>query len=216
MSSRPAPTIEKLASECAQLLTAAKARDTVSPEIRLAIADLHYRYMVWTGNVGAFAKTTGSIDYRLRDDQDIASAVVFALARLLTCLDNIVNPALPEEEEEEEEEEEDEDWDEFEVEAEGEGEEDEGEFLPMEKMKRWLEKKPRGFGVGKKYETLIEDKLLEEIEQSWKAQAANLNKLKNNDPLKPQHNLIKGFVFLFLSLFPLSLSHQKTQLAAFE
>ena len=120
------------------------------------------------------------------------------------------------EEEEEEEEEEDEDWDEFEVEAEGEGEEDEGEFLPMEKMKRWLEKKPRGFGVGKKYETLIEDKLLEEIEQSWKAQAANLNKLKNNDPLKPQHNLIKGFVFLFLSLFPLSLSHQKTQLAAFE
>ncbi|CAF2061828.1 hypothetical protein HID58_072319 [Brassica napus] len=91
---------------------------------------------------------------------------------------------------------EDEDWDEFEVEAEGEGDEDEdedeGEFLPMEKMKRWLEKKPRGFGVGKKYETLIEDKLLDEIEQSWKAQAANLNQLKNNDPLKPQDNLIKG------------------------
>ncbi|RID55168.1 hypothetical protein BRARA_G02446 [Brassica rapa] len=94
--------------------------------------------------------------------------------------------------EEEEEDDDDEDWDEFEVEAEAEGDEDEGEFLPMEKMKRWLEKKPRGFGVGKKYETLIEDKLLEEIEQSWKAQAANLNKLKNNDPLKPQHNLIKG------------------------
>ncbi|CAA7014367.1 unnamed protein product [Microthlaspi erraticum] len=93
-----------------------------------------------------------------------------------------------------EEEEEDEDWDEFDLEAEGDGEdeEDEGEFLPMEKMKKWLEKKPRGFGVGKKYETSIEDKLLDEIEQSWKAQAANLNKLKN-DPLKPNlNNLIKG------------------------
>ncbi|KAG2253169.1 hypothetical protein Bca4012_100827 [Brassica carinata] len=97
-------------------------------------------------------------------------------------------------EEEEDDNEEDEDWDEFEVEAEGEGEgdEDEGEILPMEKMKRWLEKKPRGFGVGKKYETLIEDKLLDEIEQSWKAQSANLNQLKNNDPLKPKDNLIKG------------------------
>uniref|UniRef100_A0A1J3E7N6 RRM domain-containing protein n=1 Tax=Noccaea caerulescens TaxID=107243 RepID=A0A1J3E7N6_NOCCA len=96
---------------------------------------------------------------------------------------------------EEEEEDEDEDWDEFDVEAEGDEGEDEGEFLPMEKMKKWLEKKPRGFGVGKKYETSIEDKLLEEIEQSWKAQAANLNKLKN-DPLKPNlkrdDNLIKG------------------------
>lgn len=101
---------------------------------------------------------------------------------------------------EEEEEDEDEDWDEFDVEAEGDEDEDEGELLPMEKMKKWLEKKPRGFGVGKKYETSIEDKLLDEIEQSWKAQAANLNKLKN-DPLKPNlkrdDNLIKGFDFSF-------------------
>lgn len=100
---------------------------------------------------------------------------------------------------EEEEDDDDEDWGEFDDEDE---DEDEGEFLPMDKMKKWLEKKPRGFGVGKKYETLIEDKLLEEIEQSWKAQAANLNKLKN-DPLKSQQlkrddNLIKGFDFFFL------------------
>ncbi|KAJ0256293.1 F20 [Hirschfeldia incana] len=100
-----------------------------------------------------------------------------------------------EEDVDEEEDEDDEDWDEFE--EEGDEAEDEGEFLPMEKMKRWLEKKPRGFGVGKKYETLIEDKLLDEIEQSWKAQAANLNKLKNNDPLNKlkrdnDNNLVKG------------------------
>lgn len=105
----------------------------------------------------------------------------------------------------EEEEDDDEDWGEFDEEDEGDEEdEDEGEFLPMDKMKKWLEKKPRGFGLGKKYETSIEDKLLDEIQQSWKAQAANLNKLKN-DPLKSQQlkrddNLIKGFIFLFFSL----------------
>lgn len=105
------------------------------------------------------------------------------------------------EEEEDGGDDEDEDWGDFDVEDEG--DEDEGEFLPMDKMKKWLEKKPRGFGVGKKYETTIEDKLLDEIEQSWKAQAANLNKLKN-DPLKSQlkrdDNLIKGFRFSFSSL----------------
>ncbi|CAN8235823.1 unnamed protein product [Cochlearia groenlandica] len=97
----------------------------------------------------------------------------------------------------EEEDDDDEDWDDLVAEAEveedeedeDEEDEDEGEFLPMEKMKKWLEKKPRGFGIGKRYETSLEDKLLDEIEQSWKAQAANLNKLKN-DPLKPQQ--LKG------------------------
>ncbi|XP_010415700.1 PREDICTED: protein IFH1-like [Camelina sativa] len=90
--------------------------------------------------------------------------------------------------------EDDEDWDEFDEDEDE--DEDEGEFLPMDKMKRWLERKPRGFGSGKKYETSIEDKLLDEIEQSWKAQASNLNKLKN-DPLKSHQlkrddTLIKG------------------------
>ncbi|KAL0287841.1 UNVERIFIED_CONTAM: hypothetical protein Scaly_2753900 [Sesamum calycinum] len=47
-------------------------------------------------------------------------------------------------------------------------------------MKRWLENRPRGFGEGKVYDTSIEDKLMEEIEQSRKAQLANLNKLKNS------------------------------------
>ncbi|KAG7589616.1 RNA recognition motif domain [Arabidopsis suecica] len=101
------------------------------------------------------------------------------------------------EEDDDDDDDDDEDWGEFDEEGEGEEEdEDEGEFLPMDKMKKWLEKKPRGFGLGKKYETSIEDKLLDEIQQSWKAQAANLNKLKN-DPLKSQqlkrdNNLIKG------------------------
>ncbi|KAJ9187614.1 hypothetical protein P3X46_003044 [Hevea brasiliensis] len=58
--------------------------------------------------------------------------------------------------------------------------EDEEMFLPFGKMKKWLENKPRGFGEGKVYDTSIEDKMLEEMERSRKAQAANINKLKNN------------------------------------
>ncbi|CAI9092845.1 OLC1v1028187C2 [Oldenlandia corymbosa var. corymbosa] len=61
----------------------------------------------------------------------------------------------------------------------GDGDEDE-EFIPLVNMKQWLAKKPRGFGEGKVYDTSIEDKLMEEIEQSRKAQLANINNLKNN------------------------------------
>lgn len=61
--------------------------------------------------------------------------------------------------------------------------EDVGMYLPFGKMKRWLENKPRGFGEGKVYDTSIEDKLLQEIEQSRQAQIANIDELKN-DPVK--------------------------------
>jgi hypothetical protein len=62
-------------------------------------------------------------------------------------------------------------------------------LLPFEKMNQWLKNKPRGFGEGKVFDTSIEDKLLEEMEQSMQAQAANVNKLKN-DPIPP--NSIKN------------------------
>ncbi|MCE3051859.1 hypothetical protein HAX54_051071 [Datura stramonium] len=60
---------------------------------------------------------------------------------------------------------------------------DEEVIIPLRNMKKWLENKPRGFGVDKVYDTSVEDKLMEEIEQSRKAQLANINKLKNN-PVK--------------------------------
>ncbi|KDP21305.1 hypothetical protein JCGZ_21776 [Jatropha curcas] len=58
--------------------------------------------------------------------------------------------------------------------------EDDGMFVPFGKMKKWLENKPRGFGEGKVYNTSTEDKLLEEMQKSQQAQAANINNLKNN------------------------------------
>ncbi|KAK3223379.1 hypothetical protein Dsin_010404 [Dipteronia sinensis] len=57
-------------------------------------------------------------------------------------------------------------------------------LLPLEEMKRWL---PRGFGEDKVYDTSIEEKLLQEIEQSREAQIANVNKIKN-EPLKTNPN----------------------------
>ncbi|KAL8138092.1 hypothetical protein V2J09_004093 [Rumex salicifolius] len=51
--------------------------------------------------------------------------------------------------------------------------------VPYEELDEWLQKKPRGFGEGKVYDTSIEDELLEEIEQIRKAQLDNISKLKS-------------------------------------
>ncbi|KAL5552954.1 hypothetical protein UlMin_040355 [Ulmus minor] len=71
---------------------------------------------------------------------------------------------------------------------EGDEDDDGSLILPLENMKMWMENKPRGFGEGKVYDTAIEDKLMEELEQSREAQAANLNKLKNST-IKPESKL---------------------------
>uniref|UniRef100_A0A7N0T835 RRM domain-containing protein n=1 Tax=Kalanchoe fedtschenkoi TaxID=63787 RepID=A0A7N0T835_KALFE len=68
---------------------------------------------------------------------------------------------------------------------EDEDDEEEGLLMPMEKMKQWLENKPAGFGQGKVYDTTVEDKLLDEMQQSRVAQLANINKLKHN-PIPPK------------------------------
>jgi len=60
---------------------------------------------------------------------------------------------------------------------------DDEEMLPLETMNKWFEKRPKGFGEGKVYDTSVEDKLLEEIRQSRVAQAENLKRLKSN-PVK--------------------------------
>ncbi|XP_047255597.1 uncharacterized protein LOC107848517 [Capsicum annuum] len=62
----------------------------------------------------------------------------------------------------------------------GDEDDDDEVIMPLRNMKKWLEHKPKGFGVDKVYDTAVEDKLMEEIEQSRKAQLANINKLKNN------------------------------------
>ncbi|KAG8366195.1 hypothetical protein BUALT_Bualt17G0051300 [Buddleja alternifolia] len=72
--------------------------------------------------------------------------------------------------------------DEFDDEFDGSDYDDDGDdevIVPLKNMKEWIENRPRGFGEGKEYDTSIEDKLMEEIEESRKAQLVNVNKLKN-------------------------------------
>lgn len=90
-----------------------------------------------------------------------------------------------------EEEVEDEDEDEFE-------DEDDDLIVPLSNMRQWTRNKPRGFGEGKVYDTTLEDKLLEELDQSRAAQLANINNLKNNPIGNPISNLPKhkGFIFI--------------------
>ncbi|KAL5723598.1 hypothetical protein ACHQM5_006978 [Ranunculus cassubicifolius] len=65
-----------------------------------------------------------------------------------------------------------------------EDEDEEGVFsIPLSGMTEWFDKKPSGFGEGKEYDTSVEDKLLEELEQSRKAQIVNINNLKKNPSL---------------------------------
>ncbi|KAH1260044.1 hypothetical protein AAZX31_02G028400 [Glycine max] len=78
------------------------------------------------------------------------------------------------------------DDDEEEEEFDDDDDEEEG-MLPLDDMNKWFEKKPRGFGEGKVYDTSVEDKLLEEMRQSRIAQAENLTKLKSN-PVKHASN----------------------------
>lgn len=56
--------------------------------------------------------------------------------------------------------------------------------MPLQNMRRWYENKPAGFGKAKTYDTSIEDEIAEEMEQSRRAQLANINKLKHNSPQK--------------------------------
>jgi hypothetical protein len=94
-------------------------------------------------------------------------------------------------------------------EEEGEDEEldDDDEVIPFGELKKWLEKKPKGFGEGKVYDTSIEDKLFEELKKSKQAQAINLKKLKanpiktaskNDAPKKIGNPQKKKITFLFL------------------
>ncbi|GAB2271824.1 hypothetical protein Dimus_006656 [Dionaea muscipula] len=96
------------------------------------------------------------------------------------------NTSLVEEEDSDEDEDFDFDFDFVEEDdVEGFDEHDEDVTLPLVKKNAWLRKKPRGFGEGKEYDTSIEEKLLQEIEQSRKAQLRNVNQLKLN-PIKPK------------------------------
>ncbi|KAK6160150.1 hypothetical protein DH2020_003531 [Rehmannia glutinosa] len=102
----------------------------------------------------------------------------------------------------------------------GDDDDEDDVVIPLKNMKKWVENRPRGFGEDKVYDTSIEDKLMEEIEQSRKAQLANLNKLKNSpvkkEPSKQEKgstHIQNGFRVRLLSLPKKKNIHRDLQLA---
>lgn len=94
-------TVSKAASQCADLLAKVHTDKTLSPKLRLSLDDVLARLKIWAGNVGAFAPGNASIDYRLREDTDVVEILVSMLSSLRICLENAVNPSVPEEAEDE-------------------------------------------------------------------------------------------------------------------
>lgn len=105
MAPRDAPSILGICTESSRLLAKAKNSATIDSALRVEINDLHYRYMVWAGNVGAFAKGTASLDHRLRDDKDVADELILTVVRLSKSMSDIMDPPLYEVSEEAPEEE---------------------------------------------------------------------------------------------------------------
>jgi len=108
--------------------------------------------------------------------------------------------------------------DEIEEEFEEEDDEDEEvdddeEIVGFDEMKEWFEKKPKGFGEGKVYDTSIEDKLFEEMQKSKQVQALNLKKLKTN-PIKSTvtKKIGNSSKFNFFDFFLILLLHPVTKL----
>jgi hypothetical protein len=70
---------------------------TLSPNLRLELVNILARFKIWAGNVGILAPENASVDYRLRDDPDIADIILSMLKRLQSCIGQALNPPLQEE-----------------------------------------------------------------------------------------------------------------------
>ncbi|KAK3384603.1 hypothetical protein B0T24DRAFT_716268 [Lasiosphaeria ovina] len=100
----PPPSVSAGVQQCARLLSKARSDDTLNRALRLELENALARLKIWAGNVGAFAPGNASVDYRLREDSDVADVIISMLNSLRTSLERVINPPLVEEVEEEEEE----------------------------------------------------------------------------------------------------------------
>ena len=96
-------SISRIAIQCAQLLGENNLDKTSPLEIRAGLGEILARFKIWAGNVGVFAPGNASIEYRLRDDKDIADLLSRLLGRLKKHLEQAVRPPLTEESDDEHE-----------------------------------------------------------------------------------------------------------------
>jgi len=90
-------SIAALASRCALLLTRAQSNQILAASVRLELENVLVRFKIWAGNVGIFAPDKASLEYRLREDADIADVLHSMLTSLERNLKRAVDPPLLEE-----------------------------------------------------------------------------------------------------------------------
>lgn len=98
-------SISNAVLECVRILTPTQTDKTLSSNLRQELADILVRLKIWAGNVGVFAPDNASVDYRLRDDEDLVEVVFSMMRKLKQSLYRAVHPPLLEESEDEGEEE---------------------------------------------------------------------------------------------------------------
>ncbi|KAH7367165.1 hypothetical protein B0T11DRAFT_50862 [Plectosphaerella cucumerina] len=85
-----------IALQCAQLLAQAQTSQTLGP-IKRTIEDTLVRFKIWAGNVGIFAPENASVDYRLRQDDEIVAVLTSILVSLKAHLEQAVSTTIHEE-----------------------------------------------------------------------------------------------------------------------
>ncbi|KAG6359755.1 hypothetical protein INS49_010807 [Diaporthe citri] len=101
-------SISNAVLECVRILTPTQTDKTLSSKLRQELADILVRLKTWAGNVGVFAPDNASVDYRLRDDEDLVEVVFSMMRKLKQSLSQAIHPPLLEESDVEDEDEDEE------------------------------------------------------------------------------------------------------------
>ena len=104
VSKAPATVVEA-ASLCAQsfaqIHSTLQSTHLLDPQSECEFKDQLGRFKIWAGNLGVFATDTTSVDFRLKDNQDVKDVLINMLTRLRKQVEQLgqpsVLPTLPEE-----------------------------------------------------------------------------------------------------------------------
>ena len=89
-------SVLSIARQCAALFGRALSSQSLGKQTRIDLENQLGRFKIWAGNIGVFAARSASLDYRLRNDEDVKEIMVQMLTRLWRTIEQLVNPPLVE------------------------------------------------------------------------------------------------------------------------
>jgi len=90
-------SISQSAFQCIKSLDTKAA--TINPRLRLELENPLVRFKVWAGNIRVFAPGNASLNFRLRDDDDVSDVLQVLLRRLRELVETALRPPIEEENE---------------------------------------------------------------------------------------------------------------------